>query len=353
MSVGKHNGAVMLIPSSSMPSSYARMIARVLNLNERGLPELLIGTGLTSREFLQDGLMITAQQQVKIIENALVMCNEDTFGLRVGQELTPETHGAMGLLAHSSPDLLTALRAFQTYSPTRNNFSHIELVETDDWVECYYSIDQPCSDTVKRCMSEAAVMSLFANAKFIVGDDIHNAVTVFAHHSPPYTEAYSAFLPGVVEFGGARTVVRIPAQICVIPNTSSDRQNYLLAMRQCDSMLGSLHTPKDSCKYQVQKLLLSNRMGGITEEAIASELFVSKRTLARRLSEEGTGFRQLRDEILSQQASSYLSESELSVEAIAALLGYHDSSNFRRAFKRWFDVPPDQYRRASTLKSRH
>jgi AraC-like DNA-binding protein len=34
----------------------------------------------------------------------------------------------------------------------------------------------------------------------------------------------------------------------------------------------------------------------------------------------------------------------MSVEAIAALLNYHDSANFRRAFKRWFQVSPDQYR---------
>ena len=76
----------------------------------------------------------------------------------------------------------------------------------------------------------------------------------------------------------------------------------------------------------------------------AAQLFISKRTLARRLRAEGTGFRQIRDEIISQQATGYLRDSHMSVEAIAALLNYHDSANFRRAFKRWFQVSPDQYR---------
>ncbi|MFT6331526.1 MAG: AraC-like DNA-binding protein [Bermanella sp.] len=48
--------------------------------------------------------------------------------------------------------------------------------------------------------------------------------------------------------------------------------------------------------------------------------------------------------MLSQQAVAYLSDSHISVEAIAALLNYHDSANFRRAFKRWFQLSPDQYR---------
>ncbi len=73
-------------------------------------------------------------------------------------------------------------------------------------------------------------------------------------------------------------------------------------------------------------------------------MFISKRTLARRLQSEGTAFRKIRDAILSQQAAAYLSDSNISVEAIAALLNYHDSANFRRAFKRWFKLSPDQYR---------
>ncbi|KZY88682.1 hypothetical protein A3742_15835 [Oleiphilus sp. HI0071] len=73
-------------------------------------------------------------------------------------------------------------------------------------------------------------------------------------------------------------------------------------------------------------------------------MFISKRTLARRLKVEGASFRKVRDHILSQQATSYLRDSKMSVEAIAAILNYHDSSNFRRAFKRWMGITPETYR---------
>ena len=76
-------------------------------------------------------------------------------------------------------------------------------------------------------------------------------------------------------------------------------------------------------------------------------LFISKRTLARRLKLENSSFQKIRDEIMSQQASSYLLESDMSVNTIAALLNYHDGSNFRRALKRWFKMSPDQYRKQS------
>ena len=96
--------------------------------------------------------------------------------------------------------------------------------------------------------------------------------------------------------------------------------------------------------------MLSHPLGTLSEEDAAATLFMSKRTLARRLEQEGTAYRQIRDKILAQQASSYLRNSDISIDAIAALLNYHDNANFRRAFKRWFQVSPNEYRQQEMLK---
>ena len=72
-----------------------------------------------------------------------------------------------------------------------------------------------------------------------------------------------------------------------------------------------------------------------------------KRTLARRLEREGCAYRGIREELLAEMAVRHLADSDLSIEAIAALLGYHDAANFRRAFRRWFQTTPAAYRRQS------
>ena len=92
-------------------------------------------------------------------------------------------------------------------------------------------------------------------------------------------------------------------------------------------------------------MMLSRPPGTLSEEEAAATLLMSKRTLARKLKKEQSSFRKIREEILSNQAASYLGETTLSIEEIAVLLNYHDSANFRRAFKRWFGQPPDDYRR--------
>ncbi len=333
-----------------IPSNYSRLIARVLALQIRDLPELLSSTELSVEQFMHEDTLLTSQQQIQLLNNSLQLSKDEAFGLRLGSWLNPSTHGSMGFLVNSSPDLLTALNAFQTYVPTRMNFTRLELMTDSQWLECYYYIDLDVSADVRRCLAEASAIILFEFAEFIVGRPLNEAITSFSYSEPHYSQRYSDFIPGQIKFSAPHIMVKIPLYLCQVSNASANRETYLLALNQCKKMLAQLAqlpqllSNKHSNEYQVQKMMLSNSSGILSEEDAAAAMFISKRTLARRLQAEGTAFRKIRDAILSQQAAAYLSDSNISVEAIAALLNYHDSANFRRAFKRWFKLSPDQYR---------
>ena len=328
-----------------IPSNYSRLIARELDLQVSDLPSLLYMTGLTADQFMQEDTLITSHQQIQIIQNGLGLSNDDTFGLRLGLRLTPPTHGALGFLASSSPDLLMALKALQTYLPTRMNFAQAKIITTENWLEghCYFDVNM--NEEVNRCLSEVFAKIVFDFAEFIVGRRLHEGITYFTHAKPKYSQHYSDYLPGKFEFSAERLMVRIPIELSHTPNSSTNPENYLFAMQQCELMQAKLLSNKNTTQYKIQTMMLSHPPGVLCEDEAAATLFISKRTLARRLQKEGTGFRKIRDEILSQQAADYLRDSNMSVDAIAALLNYHDSTNFRRAFKRWFQKTPDQYRK--------
>jgi len=114
-------------------------------------------------------------------------------------------------------------------------------------------------------------------------------------------------------------------------------------------MLSKLNEHSSTIVNRLKIMMLSRPPGTLTEEEAAAALFVCKRTLARKLKSEGTSFRKVREDILSTQAAAYLDDTKLTVESIASLLNYHDSGSFRRAFKRWFGLTPDQYRQESGL----
>lgn len=79
-------------------------------------------------------------------------------------------------------------------------------------------------------------------------------------------------------------------------------------------------------------------------EAVAEALNLSPATLRRRLQREGTSFQALKDECRREAAAVYLGNPELSINAVAALMGFTDPSAFHRSFKKWTGMTPGAWR---------
>ena len=331
----------------TIPSNYSRLIARELRLSGKRLPRLLRGTGLSRDQLLLDEQLLTPEQQIVILQNAISLASEPDFGLRLGQRLTPLSHGAMGFMAYSSPNLGMALRAIQTFLPTRLSFARLQLTERGSCLECAVQFDLPLVEDVRRCLAESMATMFFAVAEFVVGRRLHEIRCFFPHDAPDYHALYANYLPGGVHFSSEKLMITLPLALTRVPNASANHENYLLAMRQCEAMLADMRGIAQTYATRVKQLMLAHPPGTLSEDETAAELFVSKRTLARKLDLEQTSFRQIRDQLLAQQASDYLRSSHLTVDAIAALLNYHDSANFRRAFKRWFGIAPVAFRHAA------
>ncbi|MCB1843820.1 MAG: helix-turn-helix transcriptional regulator, partial [Halioglobus sp.] len=81
-------------------------------------------------------------------------------------------------------------------------------------------------------------------------------------------------------------------------------------------------------------------------DALASALHLSRRTLQRRLRQQGTSYQSLLRDTRLALAHRYLCDEQRSVLEVAYLLGFSDPSTFSRAFKRWTGLAPAEYRRA-------
>jgi AraC-like DNA-binding protein len=79
-------------------------------------------------------------------------------------------------------------------------------------------------------------------------------------------------------------------------------------------------------------------------EQVASSLYMTSRTLSRKLAAEGTTFSDLLARVRHALALDYLRTTRLSMDDIAAALGYGDANSFRQAFRRWSGKSPTEYR---------
>jgi AraC-like DNA-binding protein len=79
--------------------------------------------------------------------------------------------------------------------------------------------------------------------------------------------------------------------------------------------------------------------------AVATALEVHPQTLRRRLSAEGTTFKDIKNQVRRDTALHFLGKQGLSIEEIAHRAGFSESSAFIRAFKGWTGVTPYTYRK--------
>lgn len=83
-----------------------------------------------------------------------------------------------------------------------------------------------------------------------------------------------------------------------------------------------------------------------TIEKTAERLGMSKRTLQRRLEDEGASFRSLMSTCRENLARHYLRNTRLPGYEIAFLLGFEDPNSFYRAFMTWTGQTPETVREA-------
>nr|WP_206606675.1 AraC family transcriptional regulator [Steroidobacter cummioxidans] len=111
------------------------------------------------------------------------------------------------------------------------------------------------------------------------------------------------------------------------------------------SDLEATATTAERVRALLLELLPSN---AATIEVVAERLAMSKRTLQRRLEDEGENFRTLINSTRESLAKHYLMQTRMSGGEIAFLLGFEDPNSFYRAFHEWTGQTPEAVRRATT-----
>lgn len=103
-----------------------------------------------------------------------------------------------------------------------------------------------------------------------------------------------------------------------------------------------------SMAEMVESLVDSMKIGMSPSVNVISEIIgVPVRSLQRMLSREETSFTEVVERWRFKSAIKYLSETDLRIKEISSILKYSNASNFERAFRRWTNVTPEQYRKST------
>ena len=104
-------------------------------------------------------------------------------------------------------------------------------------------------------------------------------------------------------------------------------------------------------QHHLEEMILNQiSAADLCETKLAGQLGMSLRSLQRHLKERGTNYRKILVKVKREVACDRLRGSTETVLAIGKALGFSDSSNFSRAFRRWEGCSPSHYRCNKALK---
>ncbi len=306
--------------------------------------QLLQGTGIDEGKLADLEYKVDKQQIIEFYRNVQKL-KISGVGLLLGKLIKCSDYGLYGCTFLSCKDLQSALAFSVRYHhiATRTVCMSLHL---DKALDCAYyrfedllsvaslerfNIEMQCAimlSLVRECLD--APCFVFDELRFTF-DKPNNHPYYLNHFQCPisYCQSHNEFV-----------VHRQKLQL------STSRSNPLampFLLDQCQMLADSIDVDNDFL-VMVNHWVAANMHIEIKAEQLASYLCVSPRSLRRKLSTQGTCFRDVVREIKREAAEKLLLKTQLSIEDIGIAIGFNDVSNFRAAFKKWTGQTPSSLR---------
>jgi AraC-like DNA-binding protein len=279
---------------------------------------------------------------MKLWDLAVEATGDQLIGLNIGLAIRTTSYHGLGFAWLSSHTLLDALQRLARYYRVIVTVPLEVLVEEQaDTVtlEVIYSDPQYPAPPIALDSFLASIIKLCRTAK----DPQFSPLKVEINHEDYGRAAeYEMAFACPVQFGTGRNMFHFDreAMLEVLPGNNLDV--VLSNDRVVEQYLEVLDP--DQVTTVVRKLLVGLfPTGEASQQIVAHRMARSVSTLQRQLTDEGTSYREVQDEIRERLAAEYVREAKYSLSQIAYLLGFSDQSNFSRAFKRWKGVSPKEF----------
>ncbi len=311
--------------------------------------QLLAEVGLDLSLFDSPDRLLSFSARGRLLEHCVARTGCNHLGLLVGQRAGLQSLGLAGSLVKYSPDVGTALRSLVRFFRHQTRGARATLTVDGQLAYFGYQFDQPGTKGTDQ-VEDGALAVMLNIMQALCGPGWKPSQVTLAHRKPDNVEPFRQCFRAPLLFDAEQSALVFLA----------DWLSYRLAVddpelrRQLTEQIRAIEAHHhDSFPDQVRSVL---RTALLTDRAdadhIASLFSIHRRTLNRRLSDDGLSFRDLVEEQRFEIARQTLLNSDVQIGDVAALLGYADASAFTRAFRRWSGAAPAEWRSDARSRAR-
>lgn len=320
---------------------YARLLCAELRRRGFSEPEIVAGTRLDWATLHADNRFLSFEQFRRLVAHALTLSQCPWLGIEVGLHAQLSLHGALGQAVAASANVAEALALCQRYMALRQRLYALAVEPAP--ALGMVAVERLAVPELREFLLGYLAATLVRLLEAVTGQPLRDAIAIdWPFPAPPWAAEYQRLVTEN-RFDAPQLRGRLDPALLAHPNLSADTGALRVAQRECERQLkeqeqgGSL-----TQRLQARLAACDGHYPSLVEMAALEH--VSGRTLIRHLRDEGTTYQQLLDSVREELACWLLLRTPLPVEAVAERLGYEDTSNFSRTFRRWVGVTPSEFR---------
>lgn len=338
--------ATLPLPDERIYAPY-KIKALVEVLMEQGVPteDSLRGSGVTHDDLTDPSVLTSMRQYLTVCLNAITLQSDPATSFELGTRLRVSAYGMYGYALLSCLSIRDYFRLAMKYRRLATPPMAIAWREYDDvavWsFPDVFVLDTP--QILKRFLIEQQFSLHVTHLQDVAGTRCPPLRASFAYDAPEFASLYEEYLHCPCKFGQPQTELVYERVVLDQKPMMAHALTSALMQETCDRLIGQEKIAVGT-SGTVYRILMERPGRFPSMEEVAGKLYMTSRTLRRRLADEGTAFQTIADDVRASLAREYLSSTKFSVLDIALLLGFSDAAAFRKALKRWTGKGPGQLR---------
>jgi len=302
---------------------------------------LAAAAGVPRAALTNPEMMVSISGMTSLIERAAEASRLEDFGLRMAKRRSLATMGPLGLAIRQQTTLRAALQVLIDFSWTANDALTFSLA--DDGEVSMFRIAQ--APGRRRATTDLVLGTMFRVVQAIRGSGWRPMEVRLMHGPPVNLEAYRRFYGVAPRYEQDFTGMIIRRRELDEPIAGADPAMADEALRYLELIQGPRRQRLSQRVTDLLSAQLTNKAYSV--DRLAEQMGIDRRTLHRRLANEGASYSELLTAVRRDLAQTLLGGSDRPLADIADALGFASLSVFAHWFRRNFGCT------ASTYRARH
>lgn len=278
----------------------------------------------------------------KAWDHADALLADPCLGLEAVDAWRPSDYHAVGYAMLASRSVRRAIERMVRYFRIINDVAGFHLSATPQRLTVTF-VPPADGPAFRPTLEQARWAQILGLCRSIHDGPFDPIEVTLQQPAPPCRDRMEAFFRCPVRFGASAGSMAFDRQSAEKRLVTANRELAAANDRIAIDYLARLQ--RDDVLSRVKAAILDHLPSGApSDEDVAKALYLSTRTLQRKLRDEGTTFSDTVATVRRELAEAYIRDRDLSLTEISYLLGFGDASSFSRAFKRWTGEAPSGYR---------